>query len=167
MNEVYNPANRALRLCNENRRHYALTPFALGEISYDAYGAVTHLGTSIGYEAEMIRVADPVAAAVGSVYGFRFDRREPIRSSLPRIIFGNLLPHGIRRAILRVTRTGETERWKEITKGNSWFRQCIASTNAVRLPVNTGALLRRTDLGPLVIAMGHLMSRFSHKIVKP
>jgi hypothetical protein len=167
MNEVYNPANRALRSCNENRRYYALPPFALGEISFGAYNAVPHLGASIGYEAEMIKEADRVAASVGSVYGFSFDRREPLSSSLSRIIFNNFLPHRVRRTYLKTIRSGETDRWIRLSENNSSIRQCIASTESLNLPVNTGALLKRTDLGPLVIAMGHLMNAFSHKIVKP
>lgn len=164
MNEVYNPANRALRACHENKQSYFLSPFAESALSFTAYDAVGHLGSSINYEAEMIRMIDPDVASVGSVYGFSFNKKEPLMSSLPRVIINNFTPGALGTRMLAAYGTGRTTRWTDIQNSNQYFSRCVNAIRDISLPVNTDKLLGRTDIGPLVFAMGHLLISFGNKI---
>lgn len=157
LNEVYNPANRVLRACNENRLTFFLSPLADPVLSEEAYNAIGHLGISLGYEARLINFIDPEAAAFSSAYGFSFNRKEPLRSILPPLLFNTLIPGFLKGRIYNLVKKGETDRWVNMSEKSSYLTDCIETVRRENLPLNTAALLRRRDTGPLLFAMGHLL----------
>ena len=165
MNEIYNPSNRGLRACHENRLSYFLSPFADPEIAGHAYSLVDHLGVSISYEAELINLIDPEAASFTSSYGFRFNRREPVTSIVPGLVFSNFLPSVVQSVLYSSVSIG-TKRWVAMQMSNQYLRECTEAVRSYSLPVNLDEIIKSKDLGPLVFSMGHLLKRLSHKLKK-
>jgi len=164
MNEIYIPANRGLRAVNENRITWFLMPFASYEIAGAAYASVKFLGTSLSYEAELINLINHKAAAIESGYGFSFDRPEPLMKRVPNELFENILPWVIKQALYERILKGDTGAWASLIEENKTLGESISNVNDLSLPVNINALVLRKDLGPLVFAMGFLLSSFKSKI---
>lgn len=164
MNEIYNPANRALRACHENRRAPFLSPFALWPLSSAAYSALPHLGASLNYEARMIALTDRAMASAGSGYGFPFTRHVPLRRSLPAVLHSNFLPAALDRVLRKATGAGTTGRWTALCSAGAVFGEAASTLGSLALPVDIPGLLTRTDTGPLVFAAGYLIRSLHHKI---
>lgn len=166
MNEIYNSANRALRSSHENRLSFFLSPFTDQYVAQSAYSLVNHLGVSVSYEAELINRIDPEVASLNSAYGFRFNRREPVYSVVPGVLFGNFLPASIQSAVYERISSRTTGRWDLVLKEHTYLGRCAEALASLSLPVSMGEMIRRTDLGPLVFAMGHLLLTYKEKITR-
>jgi hypothetical protein len=163
-NEVYNQANRTLRAVNENRLCFALAPFTDQTVSQASYCSIGELGFSIGFEAEMIKSIDPEIASLQSVYGFPFNKREPLSKSLPRIIFNNFIPFKLRNRLLNYNGWGRSDVWIRYTEKYEYLLKCSLKVKELNLPVRIEAIAGRTDLGPLVFALGHLLLQYGNKV---
>jgi hypothetical protein len=164
MNEIFNPANRALRGSFENKISFFLSPFTDPQVAETAYNSVEFLGATINYEAELINMIDPEVASVRSVYGFSFNKGERMSSYLPDILFRNLFPGKTKSFIFERVSSRDTDRWDVIRSAKNHLKKCIDVLASYQLPVDTSELVLRTDLGPLAFAMGHLLERYSEKI---
>lgn len=166
MNEIYNPANRVLRSSYENRLSFFLSPFTDPNIAQSAYSLVDHLGVSVSYEAELINRIDPEVASFNSAYGFRFNRKEPVYSVVPGVLFSNFLPASIQSSVYERMSSRTTVRWDLMLKKHAYLGRCAEALASFSLPVSVGEIIRRTDLGPLVFAMGHLLLTYNEKITR-
>jgi hypothetical protein len=166
MNEIYNPANRALRSSHENRLSFFLSPFTDPYIAQSAYSLVDHLGVSVSYEAELINRIDPEVASLNSAYGFRFNRREPVYSVVPGVLFSNFLPASIQSSVYERMSSRASGRWDLMLKKHAYLGRCAEALASFSLPVIVKEMIRRTDLGPLVFAMGHLLVTYNEKITR-
>ena len=81
-NEVWINANRATRLNVLNQQQFYFAPFTEYKISHAAYEYVPYLGSSLGFQCDMIRQVSPELASVRNNYGFSFADGEPFRSRL-------------------------------------------------------------------------------------
>jgi hypothetical protein len=163
-NEVFVPANRGLRCVHENRLSFSLMPFADFVVSHTAYASVEYLGASIEYEAEMINLIDPEAAAVQSAYGFQFNKPEPVMKYLPYVIFENTLPWGIKQKLSEKLLKRNTPEWRDLIENIGILKDAVESVKELFLPLDLDRLAMRKDLGPLIFAMGYLLNSFESKI---
>ena len=166
MNEIYSPANRVLRSSHENRLSFFLSPFTDPYIAQSAYSLVDHLGMSVSYEAELINRIDPEVASFNSAYGFRFNKREPLYSVVSGVLFSNFLPASIQSSVYERMSSRTTARWDLMFKKHTYLGRCAEVLASYSLPVSVGEMIRRTDLGPLVFAMGHLLLTYNEKITR-
>jgi len=143
---------------------YFLSPFADAEVSLRAYGIIPHLGLSLGYEAELIKRIDPDVASFNSAYRFRFSEREPLPSIIPGLLFNNFLPRGMQSAFYELASARTTDRWENLYDPRGHSQECLGAVESFNLPLSVRELVRRTDLGPLVFAMGHLLITFNGRI---
>jgi len=165
MNEVYIPANRGLRAINDNRLAWSLLPFADYSVSRAAYKSVPFLGRSLDYEAEMIRFIDPQAASVESGYGYPFSRREPVYKTMSFILFENVLPWSLRQIISEKMLSRNTGIWRNLIDASTVLSKAESCLNEFSLPMDLKLLSVRTDIGPLVFALGFLMEKYKSKII--
>lgn len=164
MNEIYIPANRGLRAVNDNRLTWSLLPFADYAVSGAAYGAIPFLGGSLDYEAEMISIIDHEAASVESGYGYPFSQGEPLYKVMAFVLFENALPWPFKQILSEKMLSRNTVRWRELIKASEVLSESESCLNELALPVDLKILSSRTDLGPLVFALGFLMKTYKSKI---
>lgn len=81
-NEIWNTSNRTTRVNVLNQQQFYFAPFTEYAISHTAYGYVPYLGSSFRFQAEMMKRADPVLAAVTNNYGFNISEGEPLKMRL-------------------------------------------------------------------------------------
>ena len=167
MQEVYIPANRGLKTGYENRLSFHLFPFTDPDVEYAARMAIPFLGVSLDYEAEIIRTLNPLIASVGSSYGYSFYGREPLQSVLPYIFLNNLVPGTVFQLIAEKFLSRKTDRWAILTGRLRPFRSMLEILNSAGFPVITDNLILRNDIGPVALALGHLLTRFRDKIKLP
>lgn len=163
--EIYNPAGRAIRIACENRISWFISPFADFQPVAAALRASDKLGMSMDFEAEIIRRINKPLAEVKSGYGYSLTINEPPPAVLKRVLFRNLVPAKLQPLLYEnFIRKGITPRWSDLRQQSEWLEKCFIKVEESGLPAD--ALAERTDIGPLVYAMGHLLNRFSHKIIR-
>lgn len=165
--EIYNPAGRAIRVACENRISWFLCPFADVQPVATAIRGAAYLGTSMDFEAEMIARINPALAGVVSGYGYPFTGSEPRTKMLKRLFFRNMVPGVLQPSFYDIlNRNTVTRRWRDLSGRIDHIGECMAAVTDAGIPVNASRLVERTGTGPLVIAIGHLIKRFSHKITQ-
>lgn len=166
MNELYNPANRGLRASFENRLMPYFLPFADPEVALAAYGSAEHLGGSLNFQAKLIKKINPDLAKIRSGYGYDFYSGEPLAKYLPQVVIENFIPSGLRSSLTGLVLKRETQRWYNMTNRSLEILNLVRELDRYDLKIDTGALLSRTDLGPLVLALGYILSVFRDKIIR-
>jgi hypothetical protein len=119
---------------------------------------------TLDFEGEMIRMIDPEIAGIDSVYGYRFSSGEPFKSYFPVIFLRNFFPWEMVTALSETLASRQTGRWVKMQNDHRYFYSLAETVRSYDLPIDISKLIERTDLGPLIFAMGYLFSRFSNKI---
>jgi hypothetical protein len=165
MNEIYIPANRGVRTSMENKLSFFLVPFADHKVSTTAYGAIPFLGLSLNYQADLIRMIDPLLASVNSDYGFDFLKGEPIKKYYPLIIAENLLPWSLWLIIQSKFKNPSGKiQWVKLVdqfKGLQELKNCVDSYD---FGFDSQKVLQSPDLGPLIFSLGYFLQKYEVKI---
>jgi hypothetical protein len=161
-NEIYNPANRTVRMNAENQIAFFLCPFTEYQVSREAYKIIPHLGAFQKFEADMINTLSPALASIETHNGFPLNKGDPWMTQLASLA-GELIPKGIYNKIYR---------WR---KARSSFYSCYTRkfgfTNdntrlilALNLAVDINKLMPSAYLSPLIISMGYFLNALKKKI---
>ena len=103
-------------------------------------------------------------ASVKSVYGFGFNKGEPVLRSLPLAFSENALPWGISFKIYNMLSGRETQYWSQIKNDNKILSDTVEIFNDYKIPIDTSRLIIRKDLGPFIFAFGYLFKHFAGKL---
>jgi len=97
-NEVWNTANRSMRLNTLNQQQFYFAPFTEFQLSREAYLYIPFLGSTQKFQVDLMRDSDPVLASVENNYGYNISLGVPFKELVIPLLF-NLVP---RRAFFKL-----------------------------------------------------------------
>ncbi len=159
-NEIIIHAYRGARTDGENRHSWFLTPFADFHLSTAAYQVVRFLKDSKGFEAAMIRRADPGLASYATDYGYNLTGGEPLARKLVSSAYENLLPAFLKWKIRERFKSGRSGIDLRVKTGTSQLlKDYVSRVTALDLPLDVSLLMERTGTAHLVISLGYLLGK--------
>jgi hypothetical protein len=161
-NEIYNPANRTVRMNIENQIAFFLCPYTEFRVSRQAYKAVPHLGAFLTFEADMIKTLSPRLAAIETHNGFPLTKGDPVAAILAA--HGKeLLPKGLFYRIYR-SRKRPSSFYADYTGKFEFAAANAELIKALDLPVDINKIMSNAFLSPLVISLGYFLASLKGKL---
>jgi hypothetical protein len=157
-NEIFISSFRGARTSAENKISFFLSPFADYQISRDAYCIIDSLKSSNNFEIELIRMISPELASYDTCYGYKLNRKEPLRKILIHTMFENAMHPYINWRIRELKRK-HSPHSGEITSALVLRKRYIQNIKDLHLNLNIDNLITRPDIYPLILSMGYFLER--------
>ncbi len=163
-NEVYNQANRAVRLTLENKAVFFTGPFIESRVSTRAYEAVPHLGMGLDFQAAMIHKLNPELAAIESDYGYNFSDGESLKSKFMGATKELMPKKQFYQLYHRIRKTRNNNFYTAYVATFPFMKKNDAHLNELLPELELNKLKKCRDTGWQLIGLGYLLDQFSHKV---
>jgi hypothetical protein len=163
LNEVFNPANRALRTNAENQISFSLSPFTDFNVSRGAYTVIPHLGASQRFERNMIKALDSKIASIETDYGYSLTETEPLH--MRSLSYGKaLIPLNIFHKAYRMVKFKKDNFYDNYEKKFPLVKKNTEILKDLNLPINLDLIKVNRLMSPLLISMGFFLYKLSNKV---